>query len=972
MAGAESNSAKYEKDKDVKQCRACLADFSVFSRKHHCRVCGRIFCAACSDEEVSVKGYDKLQRACFGCFSRLQIITEAEQRLLNEAVKRYQDTERAAYLVIHTEGKTRKKGTLIVGKRFLMGLERGSGTDLLMKKCHIIDLASITSRANVLQLEFGAVIGKKRCLFYETPFAQEIIKAVRESHRDLTIGSGVKLDIQLKGEGDQLLELEYSSATQPVAGAFFHYYSALCAAMKEKPSDTINEFVEELYFAKKLEIDLQDCPGIDTDSTMTFNMKPFFLALAWNSYFRSLVVQRVKSKTIMTEVCNLLQISHHLTRLVVREIDCDPKEFARLGTALQMNPQNVITDLCLSQLNIGRAIGPLALALGSLQNGLRRLELSGCRLGPKSLTYLFENGLMKNLAMSLTLEELNLSDNRFEEEGSESLQKFLLCVAPHCKLKRLVLSKCQLNLALGIRPLHLITKLEELDISNNPLNAGSTQLLCAMLETSNYLRALDVSYCGLQPTWISSICSAISNNRSLYSVTLSFKGHPTVQKAIHPLTQSFTTYPIVHTLDLSHCKLGESHLIALCKALKGARDSVLDTLYLDRSKVDVTASQGLAVATALNELIQAQSGIKKLSLAKGFPNSVLLPFLEGLRGNQSLLELNVANNKLSDIGGAAIAKLIRSECALMSIECDNNKILLPGYQAILMSVKKCTSLHRLGYPWMDLSYALNNLPKGKPTLMQEVLTEIIGLLAVNRHKNGTPHPRFEEIQGDLMTSAMPLALVPENLLQTIAEPFVDKPLLSPEEIDFSFEQRSLPSHSISLEKTPAHSISLEKAPVTHSISLDKAPVTHSISLDKTPEVSSNSISLDKAPVTHSISLDKAPASEVVHSISLEKKVQPTHSTDSMKSGSYSISQHREMTPNRSISLDKEPDASAFDFDSYVSPRADVRKSQTFSNPEDTPQSPHAAQPAPNAEAPPPHRQLLQDLLHLPHPLDFPS
>ena len=38
----------WERDEDVPNCRICDREFTVLTRRHHCRVCGRIVCAKCS------------------------------------------------------------------------------------------------------------------------------------------------------------------------------------------------------------------------------------------------------------------------------------------------------------------------------------------------------------------------------------------------------------------------------------------------------------------------------------------------------------------------------------------------------------------------------------------------------------------------------------------------------------------------------------------------------------------------------------------------------------------------------------------------------------------------------------------------------------------------------------------------------------------------------------------------------------
>ncbi|KAK4469219.1 hypothetical protein MN116_006793 [Schistosoma mekongi] len=56
-------------DENCKFCFECGARFTTIRRKHHCRVCGRIFCSQCSNQMVEGTqiGLDGLQRACSYC-----------------------------------------------------------------------------------------------------------------------------------------------------------------------------------------------------------------------------------------------------------------------------------------------------------------------------------------------------------------------------------------------------------------------------------------------------------------------------------------------------------------------------------------------------------------------------------------------------------------------------------------------------------------------------------------------------------------------------------------------------------------------------------------------------------------------------------------------------------------------------------------------------------------------------------------
>ena len=46
--------------------------FSITNRKHHCRNCGQIFCADCSNKQATMPNYKKPQRVCEPCFGELQ------------------------------------------------------------------------------------------------------------------------------------------------------------------------------------------------------------------------------------------------------------------------------------------------------------------------------------------------------------------------------------------------------------------------------------------------------------------------------------------------------------------------------------------------------------------------------------------------------------------------------------------------------------------------------------------------------------------------------------------------------------------------------------------------------------------------------------------------------------------------------------------------------------------------------------
>lgn len=57
-------------DVEAPQCMSCGANFTVVKRRHHCRNCGKVFCARCSSNSVPLPKYGHVKpvRVCNKCF----------------------------------------------------------------------------------------------------------------------------------------------------------------------------------------------------------------------------------------------------------------------------------------------------------------------------------------------------------------------------------------------------------------------------------------------------------------------------------------------------------------------------------------------------------------------------------------------------------------------------------------------------------------------------------------------------------------------------------------------------------------------------------------------------------------------------------------------------------------------------------------------------------------------------------------
>merc|ERR1719409_191499 len=60
---------------DADKCSLCHRGIGAL-RRHHCRICGRCVCAACSPSQVQLEGYTELERACTPCICNAQSAPE--------------------------------------------------------------------------------------------------------------------------------------------------------------------------------------------------------------------------------------------------------------------------------------------------------------------------------------------------------------------------------------------------------------------------------------------------------------------------------------------------------------------------------------------------------------------------------------------------------------------------------------------------------------------------------------------------------------------------------------------------------------------------------------------------------------------------------------------------------------------------------------------------------------------------------
>ena len=79
------NGVKWKLDHEADFCKECEQHFTaVTRRRHHCRICGEIFCNSCSPKKV-IKNFKRKERVCGNCYSKEEKKEKEGEKAMEEA-----------------------------------------------------------------------------------------------------------------------------------------------------------------------------------------------------------------------------------------------------------------------------------------------------------------------------------------------------------------------------------------------------------------------------------------------------------------------------------------------------------------------------------------------------------------------------------------------------------------------------------------------------------------------------------------------------------------------------------------------------------------------------------------------------------------------------------------------------------------------------------------------------------------------
>ena len=321
------------------------------------------------------------------------------------------------------------------------------------------------------------------------------------------------------------------------------------------------------------------------------------------------------------------------------------------------------------------------------------------------------------------------------------------------QLRVLLMAKTSATLRLVIPALEGM-RLEEIDVSGCSMEPETAAVLTQQIANSDTLRALNLSGCGLSAEAVGYLLARLTSNTRLRQTQLQAGGNLITTLSPEVLSNALMSNCNLHTLDLSTTYLNEESILEFFGCLT-RNSNTLDTLVLDDDFTYYISSHvsGVRTAHALADMLQ-QTGLKKLSLKgtssvmpvgiKSFsadPKRVLVPLLDRLKRNDTLLELDISNNQLGNAIAVSIADVLRYNTTLVALNCDNNRITLNGWAAIAVAFRHNRTLQHFAFPVLDSQKCAAALgSEKKQQKLYALLTSI--QLATNANQAAGLHPRL--------------------------------------------------------------------------------------------------------------------------------------------------------------------------------------------------------------------------------------
>ena len=165
----------WEDDGKVEECTNCDDDFTLMNRRHHCRICGKVFCKICSSYKVQTTSKKKPVRSCAECHSFMALLQVHDKNKSSLSAIHFEEkkvelvkdkTGRSGFNVDITPEMPPLKGVIVM----VSDVESGGLADGQLKPGDkLISINGVSARELSEKKAFKALQAEKLTIIVQTP-----------------------------------------------------------------------------------------------------------------------------------------------------------------------------------------------------------------------------------------------------------------------------------------------------------------------------------------------------------------------------------------------------------------------------------------------------------------------------------------------------------------------------------------------------------------------------------------------------------------------------------------------------------------------------------------------------------------------------------------------------------------------------------------------------------------------------------
>ncbi|GAM28131.1 hypothetical protein SAMD00019534_113070 [Acytostelium subglobosum LB1] len=683
------------------------------------------------------------------------------------------------------------KRLIVVGKYKLLSLKKGAFGKSIELDFHLYTITELNYIDNdeTIVIKYQVEVNEQMQqmgMSIKAPLdkLQQLIRAIRTSYRQITVGFPSSNMFKLNYPEDKLLPFEGPLVMSPAHG-YIDTYIAHSFFYKTNSTLDYVRYIEALAQNESDVLDFTHCPGNDPTSEISFNLFTAITSLRHNTYFKSIDLSGLPHANIISALGMCLETNQSITKLNLSNLRIE-QSFQPLANGLAKNPTNKVQIIDFSKNTITYPVmATLCNCFSSLQHGLVSLDLSKCDLQPKTIPILFES-FERNFGSSLSLKYLNLSHNKMGDIGSQMMASWMSKIKGYHNLQCLVLSNCALNFTIMGPPLRVLD-VPRLDLSGNRIDRTSSKLLGdQVFDSVAALTDLNMSGCSLNAQSLEDMFVAFNRNRKIANFSINLSKNNLGANEATILAKSISGCRYLESLDISSNKLSCRSIIELVNAIKNIDRFNLHELNIGNNYF-VIGPEGDQLCQLLAQFVNNFPTVRTLNICGGrYPlGKSLFHLVDPLINNKSLREIDLSENGLTDAMAPIIGELLRNNTTLNYMNLDNNQFGLSGWtsiaQPLLFDINR-TLNHMVFAKTLANAYtstliqnftlhqAFGNLSQNKRNHLIQLFLKIQDKLAENRFEASLDANSYvSEYAQRVLYSApvsnevIPLVPVPEHL-----------------------------------------------------------------------------------------------------------------------------------------------------------------------------------------------------------------